>query len=91
MGNLVEFEILGQSLAVKSGESDESVKKVASYLEERIEQVKETTGVAGSHRLLLYTAFQMANENLKVKDELKKLEEEVDTVSSNVLEMFEHK
>ncbi|MBE9505018.1 MAG: cell division protein ZapA [Proteobacteria bacterium] len=91
MGNLVEFEILGQSLAVKSGEGEESVKKVASYLEERIEQVKEATGVAGSHRLLLYTAFQMANENLKVKAELKKLEEEVDSISSNVLEMFEHK
>lgn len=91
MGDLVEFQILGQRLAVKSFESEEGVKKVASYLEEMIDQVRQTTGAAGSHRLLLYAAFQMANENLQMKDRLKRFEEEVDILSSSVLEMIELK
>lgn len=91
MDDLVEFRILGQKIAIKSLDDKESVKRVALYLEEKIDRVRQSNGVVDSHRLLLYTAFQMASENVKVKGELDRLEEDVDLVSSGLLELIVRK
>ncbi len=85
------LNILGQDISIRSPEGEEAVRKVASYLEERIEGVRKQTGVAGSLRLLLYTAFQMADENMKVKEELSRLEEEIEAVSSRLLAVVDLK
>lgn len=91
MEGVVSLNILGQDILVKSPEGEEAARRVASHLEEKIEEVRKTTGTAGSLRLLLYAALQMADENVRVKDELSRLEEKVESVSSRILEIIDLK
>ncbi len=85
----VSVDILGHSILVKSPHGEEAVKKVVLDLEERIEEVRKTNGTVDSFRLLLYTVFQVVDENIKRKEEMNRLEEEVDIVSSRMIEIVE--
>ena len=89
MGETVSINILGQTLLVKSTESEDLVRRVASHLEERIEEVRKTGITADTLRLLLYAAFQMADENLRAEDERSKMEAAVEEASSRMLEIIE--
>lgn len=84
----VSIHILGQNLLVKTSHGEDAVRRVASHLEERISEVRETGITADSLRLLLYVAFQMADENLRAEDERCKLEEVVEEASSRMLEII---
>ncbi len=87
----VSVTILGQNILVKSQVGEEAVRKVAASLEERIEEIRKTSGSADTQRLLLYAAFQMADENVRIKDSLSKLEEEVDASTTRMLDVLEVK
>ena len=87
----VSVTILGQNILVKSREGEEAVRRVAASLEERIEDIRKASGTADTLRLLLYAAFQMADENVKIKDNLSRLEEEVDASTTRMLEELEAK
>ncbi len=89
MEDIINLNILGQSLAVKSHDGEEAVRKVASCLEEKIEQVRKDTGISDTLRLLLCTALQVAEENLRVKGELSRLEEEVESASARMIGMID--
>ena len=87
----VSVTILGQNILVKSREGEEAVRNVAASLEEKIEDIRKASGSADTQRLLLYAAFQMADENVRIKDSLSKLEEEVDASTTRMLDVLEVK
>lgn len=84
----VSIHILGQTLLVKTSHGEDVVRRVASHLEERIDEVRKTGITADSLRLLLYVAFQMADENLRAEDERSRLEDAVEEASSRMLEVI---
>ena len=83
----VSIHILGQTILVKTPQGEDVVRRVASHLEERIDEVRRAGVTADSLRLLLYAAFQMADENLRAEDERSRLETAVDEASSRMLEI----
>jgi len=84
----VSINILGQTLHVKTPQGEDVVRRVASHLEERIEEVRNTGITADSLRLLLYVAFQMADENLRAEDERSGLEKAIEDASDRMLEII---
>lgn len=89
MEKLVELNILGQNLAVKSRDGEEAVRRAASYLEEKLDEVRQSAATADSLRVLLYAAFKMADENIKIKEDMGRMEEEVESASSRMLKIIE--
>ncbi len=89
MKDQVELKILGQSLVVKCPDGEEPVREVASLLEDMVEEMRNSTGTADSLRLILYAAFELAGDNLKLKGQLNRLEGEIDSVTSGLLEIIE--
>ena len=87
----VSVTILGQTIFVKSQEGEEAVRRVTANLEERIEDIRKASGTVDTLRLLLYAACQMADENVKIKGDLSRLEEEVDVSTTRMLEELEAK
>ncbi len=84
MEEVVTLQILGQNLRIKSSEGEETIKRAASYLENKIEDVRNTSGTVDSLRLLLFAALHIADESLNAKDELIRLEEEVSSATARM-------
>ncbi|MDH3975766.1 MAG: cell division protein ZapA [Deltaproteobacteria bacterium] len=84
----LSINILGQTLLVKTPQGEDVVKRVASHLEERIDEVRKTGITADSLRLLLYVAFQMADENIRAEDERSGLEKAIEEASDRMLEII---
>jgi len=85
----VELKILGQSLTVKCPDGEEPVREVASLLEDKIKEMRASAGAADSLRLMIYTAFKLAGDNITLKKQLDRLEDEIDSVTSGLLEIIE--
>lgn len=88
MKGQVELKILGQGLIVKCPDGEDPIREVASLLEERIEEVRGA-GTADSLRLMLYVAFKLAGENLDLNKQLNRLEEEIDSINTGLVEIIE--
>ena len=85
----VTINIMGQNLQVRTSGGEGSVRCAASRLEEKIEMVAQSGVTADSLRLLIYAAIQLAGENIKIEEEINKLESEVDLASSRMLEVID--
>ncbi|MDT8317114.1 MAG: cell division protein ZapA [bacterium] len=85
----VTINIMGQTLQVRTSGGEESLRCAVSRLEEKIEMVAKSGVTADSLRLLIYAAIQLAGENIKIEEEINKLEREVDLTSSSMLEIID--
>ena len=85
----VSINIMGQKLLIRTSGGEESLRSAVSRLEEQIEIVAQSGVTADSLRLLMYAAIQLAGENIKIEEEINKLESEVDLASSRMLEMMD--
>lgn len=89
MDKAVCISLLGQKLYIKSDENENAVRETAAFLESEIEEIRQSSEVVDSMRVLLYTAFKIADDNLRLKSRLSNLEQEVETSSSRMLEIIE--
>ncbi len=71
---VVELEILGQRIAVKSDEDEEYIKAVESYLNNKVTEVKSNTKAVSSLDLALLTALNVTGELIKTKETLESQE-----------------
>jgi len=85
----VTINIMGQKLLVKASGGEKALRCAVSLLEDQIGKVAQSGVTADSLRLLIYAAIQLAGENIKIEEEINKLENEVDLVSSRMLEMID--
>lgn len=88
MKDQVELKILGQSLVVKCPDGEEPVREAASLLENMINDMRGKTGTADSLRLVIYTAFKLAGDNVELKKQLNRLECDIDSLTSGLLEII---
>lgn len=73
MKNIVELQILGHRLVIKSGEDKEYIAKVEEYLNEKLEEVKSGTKSVSTLDLSLLAALNIAGEYIKTKEVLDRL------------------
>lgn len=67
MGRPVEVDIMGQRLAVAGDESEQHIREVAAYVDQRMRQLAGARGPALSVQLALLTALNIASECWKLR------------------------
>lgn len=73
MKQVVELNISGHRLAVKSEEGEEYIRAVEGYLNGKIEEVKGTTKAVSSLDLTLLAALNITGELIKTKEIVERL------------------
>ena len=74
MKPVVEVNILEQKLLVKSQEGEEYVKRVADYLNSKIEEVKKNSKAVSTLNVALLAAMNIVDDYFETKERLVKLE-----------------
>lgn len=64
----VSVLIRGREFRIRSGEDEESLRRVASYLDETMSQVEQRTGTVDSLGVAMLTALNLAREVLELRD-----------------------
>jgi cell division protein ZapA (FtsZ GTPase activity inhibitor) len=67
---VLELEILGQKIAVKSDEDEEYIKAVESYLNHKVHEVKSNSKAVSTLDLALLAALNVTGELIKTKETL---------------------
>lgn len=73
MKKVAELKIHGHRIVVKSEEGEEYIRAVESYLNNKIEEVKETTKAVSTLDLALLAALNITGEVIKTKETLERL------------------
>ncbi len=90
MNRSVEIEVMGQKYSLKSDYDNEYVKRIETYINNKIEEVKSTGGTLTTHKLLILTILVLADESLKNEDKLNDLFESVSNKSNKLIEMIDN-
>jgi cell division protein ZapA (FtsZ GTPase activity inhibitor) len=64
----VSVWIRGQEFRIRSDEEQESLQRVARYLDETMQKVEERTGTADSLDVALLTALNLARELVSIRE-----------------------
>jgi cell division protein ZapA (FtsZ GTPase activity inhibitor) len=64
----VSVRIRGRDFRIRSGEDEQSLRRVAGYLDETMAKVEERTGTVDSLGVALLTALNLAREVLELRD-----------------------
>lgn len=64
----VSVRIRGRDFRIRSSEDEESLRRVASYLDETMSRVEQRTGTVDSLGVALLTALNLAREVLELRD-----------------------
>ncbi len=89
VGEPVKVYILGQEYVVKSEEGEDYVRKVASYVNEQIETIIETTKTVTTFKVAILAAMRIADEYFKEMEKNKRLVDFVEDRSKNLLKKIE--
>ncbi len=73
MKQVIELNISGHRLAVKSEEGEQYIRAVEGYLNGKIEEVKGTTKAVSSLDLTLLAALNITGELIKTKEIVERL------------------
>ena len=80
--NKVIVRIGGREHAMRGSESEEYIHKVAIYVDKKMEEISSKQPPLGISMLAILTAINLADEVIKQKDEIERLQKELDQVKS---------
>ena len=86
---LVEVEIFNQTFTVTSEDDEQYVRKVASYVDERIRQIGGATRTVLPLRIAIMAALSVADEYHKACKRETEIQQEVERFSAALLERLE--
>ena len=72
----VELTVLGQTLTVRTEASEDYIRSLAQYLEERVATIKRG-GVRDAHTALTLAALDIADELFRARDDVTRREGDV--------------
>ena len=64
----VAVQILGQEYRIRSDGDDGAVQRVAAYVDDIMETIRERSGTVDSRKIAVLAALNIANELLTIKD-----------------------
>ncbi len=82
--SIVEMEILGQRIAVKSDEDEEHIKSVESYLNHKVSEIKESSKAVSTLDVALLAALNVTGELVKIRETLEKRDKRSDALSDMI-------
>ena len=85
----VELSVLGQTLTVRTEASEDYIRSLAEYLEERVATIKRG-GVRDAHTALVLAALDIADELFRARDDVTRREGDVSARLGALVTLLEH-
>jgi cell division protein ZapA len=82
----IEVEIFGQTFILTSDDEAEYVKKMAAYVDQKMQQVAATTKTVATLRIAILTALNIADEYHKARRQEEEVYSQIDSLSASLLE-----
>ena len=89
MKRLIEVEIFGQTFTVNSEDDDQYVRKLASFVDQRMRQITGSANVTVPLRVAIMAGLSIADELFKVSRQETDLRQETELISSGLLHSLE--
>ena len=89
MKRLIEVEIIGQTFTVNSEDDEKYVRKLASFVDQRMRQIMGSANVTVPLRVAIMAALSIADEFFKISQQETALRQETELISSGLLHSLE--
>ena len=85
----VEVEILGQRYKIVGEDTEEYLKKVADFVDLKMKEVLNESGLVDSYKVALLTCLIIADELFRTKERLNELQEEFERKVDSLIKKIE--
>lgn len=85
----VTVRIAGEEHTLRSSADPEYTRRCASFLDERIREIREHSGLVEGHRAVILAALAITDRYFRTRDELEQLRREVASRSQNLTRRVE--
>jgi len=75
--NPVTVEIAGEEHVIRANTEPEYTRRCARFVDERISEIRERSGLIEGHRAAILAALSITDEYFQAKEDLERLQEEV--------------
>ena len=89
MKRLIEVEIFGQTFTVNSEDDEKYVRKLASFVDQRMRQITGSAKVTVPLRVAIMADLSIADELFKISRQETDLRQETERISSSLLQSLE--
>ncbi len=89
MKRLIEMEIFGQTFTVNSEDDEKYVRKLASFVDQRMRQITGSAKVTVPLRVAIMAGLSIADELFKISQQETDLRQETELISSGLLQSLE--
>lgn len=90
MAEDIEIEIFGQVFRIAAGDASEAyLQRLASYVDERMQSIAETTKSASFNRMAVLTALNIADDLLKLQDRYESASRVLADKTDDLLDLLE--
>lgn len=84
MKKAVEVEIMGQNITLRSEEEESYVRKVAGYVDGKMQEVLKTTRPVAKFNVAMLAALNIADEYHRLRDKYDTMENRLDHISKRL-------
>jgi cell division protein ZapA (FtsZ GTPase activity inhibitor) len=85
----VTVRIAGEEHTLRSTVAPEYTLRCADFLDGKIQEIREASGLAETHRAVILAALSMTDRYLQTKEDLDRLRREVTSRSMNIVKRIE--
>ncbi len=84
MQKAVEVKIMGQRVTLRSDDDEEHIRKVAEYVDGKMQEVSRSTSPRGKYSVAVLVALNIADEYHRLKDSHESVANRVDRLIENL-------
>lgn len=88
MGRCFTINILGQELSVLSDSGDEHVSMVIKYVNDKVKEVRNTSGEMNTLNIAILAALNIADEYIKYKGDKENIYNRLESRSENLINLI---
>lgn len=85
----VTVRIAGEEYAIRAEASADYTKSCARYVDDRIAEIRQRSGLVETHKAAILAALSITDEFVQMRDELDKLRREVASRAQNLVKRIE--
>jgi cell division protein ZapA (FtsZ GTPase activity inhibitor) len=85
----VNITLMGQEFRLRTTENPDFIQKLSELVNSRIEEIRLSTDIVDSSRIVLMASLSLAEDYLSTKDELEKLQNEIKEKSDGLVKKIE--
>ncbi len=85
----VTVRIAGEEYAIRAEASADYTKSCARYVDDRIAEIRQRSGLVETHKAAILAALSITDEFVQTRDELDKLRREVASRAQNLVKRIE--